>query len=267
MGALLQGNDITFQDNTITHPVYRGDDTDGLRFFGDGIKIVHNTISDVSDGSDCNEDVCGDGPHPDCMQSEQEVALRHRQPSAGAGSTTSPSIAHGERVGVDLGSSGSASFSGMSALPTPRVSRDRAPAAAARPSRSASPSSSAARRDERAPSVAAAARRRAPNIGRGSTGCGVGIEALASPICAQAIIAALEHHVRPDAEERRVPQHEVGQLADLDRADLAVEAVRDRRADRVLGDVAPGPLVVGARRRRAARRGAASSRARSARCG
>jgi hypothetical protein len=68
MGARLQGDNITFQDNTITHPVYRGDDTDGLRFFGDGIKIVHNTIADVGDGSNCNEDGCGDGPHPDCMQ-------------------------------------------------------------------------------------------------------------------------------------------------------------------------------------------------------
>ena len=68
MGARLLGNNITFQDNTIKHTVYRGDDTDGLRFFGDSIKILHNTVSDVSDGSDCNEEGCGDGPHPDCMQ-------------------------------------------------------------------------------------------------------------------------------------------------------------------------------------------------------
>ena len=51
--------------------------------------------------------------------------------------------------------------------------------------------------------------------------------------------------VRPHAEERRVPEHQVGELARLDRADLAVEPVRDRRADRVLRDVAPGPQVVG----------------------
>jgi hypothetical protein len=68
MGAKLQGNDITFRDNTIKHPVYDGDDTDGMRFFGDGITILHNTITDVSDGSDCGDDGCGDGPHPDCMQ-------------------------------------------------------------------------------------------------------------------------------------------------------------------------------------------------------
>jgi hypothetical protein len=35
--------------------------------------------------------------------------------------------------------------------------------------------------------VSAATIGAAPNIGRGSTGCGVGIDALASPICAQAM--------------------------------------------------------------------------------
>ncbi len=68
MGALLEGDNITFRDNTITHPVYRGDDTDGMRFYGDAITIVHNTITDVNDGSQCDENGCGDGPHPDCFQ-------------------------------------------------------------------------------------------------------------------------------------------------------------------------------------------------------
>jgi hypothetical protein len=68
MGARLLGDDITFRDNTITHPVFDGDDTDGMRFFGDDITILHNTISDIGDGSDCDGDGCGDGPHPDCMQ-------------------------------------------------------------------------------------------------------------------------------------------------------------------------------------------------------
>ena len=67
-GANLQGDRITFRDNTITHPVNGGDDTDGMRFFGNDITIDHNTISDVSDGSDCGDEGCGDGPHPDCMQ-------------------------------------------------------------------------------------------------------------------------------------------------------------------------------------------------------
>ena len=126
---------------------------------------------------------------------------------------------------------------------------------------------------ERAPARRTCTRRRGRRTGptprtsaAASTGCGVGIDALASPICAQAIIAALEHDVRPDAEEARVPQHEVGELADLDRADLAVEPVRDRRADRVLGDVAARPLVVG--RAVAGQRAAPRlhRRARSARC-
>ena len=68
MGAKLLGGNIVFQDNLITHPVYSGDDTDGIRFFGDHIKILHNTIRDISDGSHCTNDGCGDGPHPDCMQ-------------------------------------------------------------------------------------------------------------------------------------------------------------------------------------------------------
>ncbi len=68
MGARLQGNNITFQNNKIEHPVYAGDDTDGIRFFGDGIKIIHNDIADVYNGSHCDQSGCGDGPHPDCMQ-------------------------------------------------------------------------------------------------------------------------------------------------------------------------------------------------------
>ena len=72
--------------------------------------------------------------------------------------------------------------------------------------------------------------------------------------------AALDHQPRPDREVRRVPQHEVGELADLDRAHLVGDPVRDRRVDRVLGDVA----LRAARCRR--RRAWPPSRARSARC-
>jgi len=68
MGAKLLGGNIVFQDNLITHPVYSGDDTDGIRFFGDHIQIAHNTIRDISEGSHCTNDGCGDGPHPDCLQ-------------------------------------------------------------------------------------------------------------------------------------------------------------------------------------------------------
>ena len=68
MGAKLHGDDIIFSDNSINNPVYTGEDTDGVRFFGDGIAILHNTISDVNGGSHCTNDGCGDGPHPDCFQ-------------------------------------------------------------------------------------------------------------------------------------------------------------------------------------------------------
>jgi hypothetical protein len=61
MGAKLLGDNITFQDNVIVHPVNTGEDTDGIRFFGDHIKILHNTITDIGDGSNCTNDGCG---HP-----------------------------------------------------------------------------------------------------------------------------------------------------------------------------------------------------------
>jgi len=51
--------------------------------------------------------------------------------------------------------------------------------------------------------------------------------------------------VGPHAEEARVPQHEVGELAHGDGTDLVVEAVRDRRTDRVLRHVAASAVVVG----------------------
>jgi hypothetical protein len=51
--------------------------------------------------------------------------------------------------------------------------------------------------------------------------------------------------VRPHTEERRLPQHEVRELADLDRADLCVQAVCDRRADGVFRNVTAGAVVVG----------------------
>ncbi len=56
--------------------------------------------------------------------------------------------------------------------------------------------------------------------------------------------AALENQARLDAEEGRLPQHQVGPLADLDRADLVRDTVRDGGVDRVLGDVALDAEVV-----------------------
>ena len=64
--------------------------------------------------------------------------------------------------------------------------------------------------------------------------------------------AALEHHLGLDPEEGRLPQHEVGELARLDRPDLVRDAVGDRGVDRVLGDVALRAGVVVRGRRPAA---------------
>jgi hypothetical protein len=57
-GIELSGNNITVRNNTVKHPT--GGDYDGLRFFGSNLKILNNTITDISpDGS---------GAHADCMQ-------------------------------------------------------------------------------------------------------------------------------------------------------------------------------------------------------
>src|SRR5262249_59309901 len=56
--------------------------------------------------------------------------------------------------------------------------------------------------------------------------------------------AGLEHELRLDAEEGRVPQAQIGKLADLDGADVRRDALRDRGVDRVLRQVASYPPVV-----------------------
>ncbi|HEY6422341.1 MAG TPA: right-handed parallel beta-helix repeat-containing protein [Pseudonocardiaceae bacterium] len=56
-GVGLQGNNITLQDTNIDHPT--GGDFDGIRFFGDGIKILHNHVINITNTG---------GAHADCMQ-------------------------------------------------------------------------------------------------------------------------------------------------------------------------------------------------------
>ena len=185
--------------------------------------------------------------------------------STGCGSISSPSM-RTANVSLSTSMRGSASFSGRSALRQPRhVARSR-PAGGRTAQRSASPASSAAGetnvRPSRAGSDAERAEHRPRQLRLRRRDRGVRV-AHVRP----GDHAGLEHHVRADAEERRLPQHQVGQLARLDRADLVGQAVRDGRRDRVLGDVAAGAMVVGRAVAGAARRGAASSRARSARCG
>jgi hypothetical protein len=56
-GVELTGNNITLQNVTVTSP--QGGDGDGLRFFGNDLKILNNTISGTRNT---------DGRHADCMQ-------------------------------------------------------------------------------------------------------------------------------------------------------------------------------------------------------
>jgi hypothetical protein len=51
-------------------------------------------------------------------------------------------------------------------------------------------------------------------------GCGVGIDAFASPICAHAMKPPLSTISGRIPKKAGLPQHEVGQLAHLDRADV-----------------------------------------------
>ncbi|HEY0578355.1 MAG TPA: hypothetical protein VGD73_29985 [Pseudonocardia sp.] len=56
-GVALQGSNITLRNTTINSP--REGDGDGIRFWGNNIKILHNTITDTSNDT---------GAHADCMQ-------------------------------------------------------------------------------------------------------------------------------------------------------------------------------------------------------
>ena len=182
----------------------------------------------------------------------------------GARSTSSPSM-RTANVSGSTAIAGSASFSGRSALPSERVSAtgtSRAP--------NAEPVGEAVVERRRRHEGDAGRRRAtagaAPNIGRGSTGCGVGIDALASPICAHAIIPPFTTTCGRTPKNAGSHSTRSASLPTSTEPTSRVEAVGDRRADRVLGDVAAGPVVVG--RAVAGQRAAprASSRARSARC-
>lgn len=64
-GIWLHGDNITFENSTVLSP--RGNDGDGLRFFGNNITIRHNTIRDTRHLN---------GAHADCMQT---YAINARQ--------------------------------------------------------------------------------------------------------------------------------------------------------------------------------------------
>ncbi|HEY6424691.1 MAG TPA: right-handed parallel beta-helix repeat-containing protein, partial [Pseudonocardiaceae bacterium] len=63
-GIDITGQRITVHANTISDavPAHDGDDTDGIRFYGNGHRITDNTIFDLSMRGYANP------PHPDCFQ-------------------------------------------------------------------------------------------------------------------------------------------------------------------------------------------------------
>ena len=62
-GIWSSGSGVTIQDNTITHVRWTGDDMDGIGFFGDGSRILRNTVTDL-EGTDIGD------AHPDCIQTD-----------------------------------------------------------------------------------------------------------------------------------------------------------------------------------------------------
>lgn len=60
-GIEMTGNNITMRNNKVGHTT--GGDYDGMRFFGNNLKILDNTISDINPG--------GTDAHADCMQTFQ----------------------------------------------------------------------------------------------------------------------------------------------------------------------------------------------------
>jgi hypothetical protein len=63
VGIWISGQRIELSRNTISGTVARDNgDADGIRFFGNGHRIINNTITDISDRGYANP------PHPDCFQ-------------------------------------------------------------------------------------------------------------------------------------------------------------------------------------------------------
>jgi hypothetical protein len=60
-GIWVSGTNITVQDNEITEVHYAGDDVDGIRFFGNGIKLLRNHVYEL-EANDIEDS------HVDCMQ-------------------------------------------------------------------------------------------------------------------------------------------------------------------------------------------------------
>lgn len=75
-GIIVEGERITVRGNAVSGSVMRAaNDADGIRFFGTGITVAGNTVSDIKDdGYD------GEPPHTDCFQTYDNS----RPPTVGA---------------------------------------------------------------------------------------------------------------------------------------------------------------------------------------
>jgi len=60
-GIWASGRNVTVQDNTVTQVRHTDDDVDAIRFFGDGFRVLHNSVHDL----EAND--VGDS-HVDCIQ-------------------------------------------------------------------------------------------------------------------------------------------------------------------------------------------------------
>jgi hypothetical protein len=61
-GIWASGRNVTVQDNLVTRVRHTDDDLDGIRFFGDGFKVLHNTVRELEGSADIG------GSHVDCIQ-------------------------------------------------------------------------------------------------------------------------------------------------------------------------------------------------------
>jgi hypothetical protein len=62
-GVWAAGTNVAVQDNTIAQVRYTRNDVDGIRFFGDRARVLHNLVRDLE-----ATDHIG-GAHVDCLQS------------------------------------------------------------------------------------------------------------------------------------------------------------------------------------------------------
>src|SRR5262245_42433934 len=177
--------------------------------------------------------------------SEQEVALRHRERFGGLAAQQLAVRAHlvGFGIDLDVGRGGVERHRSLGNAAT-RVPHRHQPLLHAEPLRQESVDGRLAHERHRGGGKRPAeSAKHGPVVHRlrcGNRGIGI-----THGRCRDA--AAQQNEVWLHAEECRAPQHEIGALADLERAELVRHALGDGRVDGVLGDVALDAEIVVAR--------------------